>query len=82
MLINVPRTTPTDDLLDDAVAAGIRVLSSLNSDTIFSNRVQSDDGVAEMGWPRNQPTYLANISGRQLAGIAPSNLSKTSATTK
>ena len=31
---------------------------------------------------RNQPTYLANISGRQLPGIASPNLCNTRATTK
>ena len=82
MLVNVPRTASTDDILDDAIAAGLRILSGLNSDAIPSDRVQSDDRVAEVWWPRNQPTYLANVSGRQLPGIASPNLRNTSATTK
>ena len=82
VLVKVPCTASTDDILDDAIAAGIRILSRLNSDPIFSDRMQGDDRVAEVRSPRNQPTYLANISGRQLRGIAPPNLSNTSATTK
>ena len=82
MLVNVPGTASTDDILDDAIAGGIRILSGLNSDAIPSDCVQSDDRVAEVWWPRNQQTYLTNISGRQLPGIAPPNLSNTSATTK
>jgi hypothetical protein len=82
MLVNVPHTASTDDILDDAIAAGIGILSGLNSDAIPCDRVQCDDRVAEVWWPRNQPTYLANISGRQLPGIAPLNLGNTSATTK
>jgi hypothetical protein len=82
MLVNVPRTASTDDILDDAIAAGFCILSGLNPDAIPCDRVQSDDRVAEVWWPRNHPTYFANISGRQLPGIAPPNLGNTSAATK
>jgi hypothetical protein len=81
MFVNVPRAASTDDILDDAVAAGIGILSGLNSDAIPCDRVQGDERVAEVWWPRNQPTYLANISGRQIPGIAPPKLSNASATT-
>ncbi len=81
MLVDVPCTAATDHIPDDAIAAGLRILSRLNSDAISSDRVQSDDRVAEVWWPRHQPTNLANVSGRQLPGIASPNLCKTSATT-
>jgi hypothetical protein len=82
MLVNVPRTASTDDILDDAIAAGIGILSGLNSDAIPPDRVQSDERVAQVWWPRNQPTYLANISGRQIPCVASPNLRNAGAATK
>jgi hypothetical protein len=82
MLVNMPCATATNDILDDTIAATLGILADLNSNAISSDRMQRGHRVAEVGWPRDQPTYLASVFGRHRLGVAPADLRNAGATGK